>query len=344
MTAKPTLQAVAKACRCSAATVSRALAGSPLVSADRRSRIESVAAELGYRRDPLVSAVMGNLRGVRAQTFRGNLALVHVRGAQQPRLVPFQREVVAGAKRRATELGLGLEVFDLGERVLAPVVLGRMLRARGVLGVILLHHQRTSELSGFPWEAFPVVELDHSQAQPALDTVCIEHHETMTVALQSLEARGYRRAGLFIERHKDERLRFRWSAAFRSFQETNGALGTLPVLSQPELTAPTVKAWIQAHAPDVVIGHRDEVLEWVPKRNAPDFLNLNWNERTRPCAGLDLRPELQGATLVETVVARIHRHERGPPAEPRTVMVAGRWIEGPTLRRGEPVSSPLLRR
>ena len=69
----------------------------------------------------------------------------------------------------------------------------------------------------------------------------------------------------------------------------------------------------------------------VPKRTG--FFNLNWNERRRPCAGLDLRPELQGIAAVESVVAQIHRNERGLPTDPHTVMVSGRWIDGPTLRR-----------
>jgi LacI family transcriptional regulator len=309
-----------------------------LVSPERRDRITATAARLGYQRDALVSAVMGTLRSVRTKAFRGNLALVHVPGPMQPRMVPFQREVVVGATSRAAELGFALEVFDLGETPVAPRVLARMLSARGVLGVVLVHHQRTEELTGFVWESFPVVELDHSHARPALDTVCIEHHETMSAALMNLVQRGYRRAGLFLERHKDERLRFRWSAAFRSFQEMTGSLGRIPLLVRPSLDRTAFRKWVKSHRPDVIIGHRDDVLNWLPRRAAPDFLNLNWNERTRACAGLDLRPQLQGSTLIETVVARIQRHERGPPVEPRAVMVAGRWVEGPTLRHHAPVA------
>jgi hypothetical protein len=60
---------------------------------------------------------------------------------------------------------------------------------------------------------------------------------------------------------------------------------------------------------------------------------LNWNERSRPCAGLDLRPELQGTAAINSVVAQIHRNERGLPADPHTVMLSGRWVDGPTIRR-----------
>jgi LacI family transcriptional regulator len=62
------------------------------------------------------------------------------------------------------------------------------------------------------------------------------------------------------------------------------------------------------------------------------FFNLNWNERTLPCAGLDLRPELHGWVAVETLAAQIQRSERGWPADPRTVMFNGLWVDGPTIR------------
>jgi len=39
---------------------------------------------------------------------------------------------------------------------------------------------------------------------------------------------------------------------------------------------------------------------------------------------------LRGA--VESLAAQIHRNERGLPTDPRTVMISGRWVEGPTLR------------
>jgi LacI family transcriptional regulator/LacI family repressor for deo operon, udp, cdd, tsx, nupC, and nupG len=46
---------------------------------------------------------------------------------------------------------------------------------------------------------------------------------------------------------------------------------------------------------------------------------------------LDLRLELQGEVAADTVIAEIQRGERGLPADPRTIMVRGRWVDGPTL-------------
>jgi hypothetical protein len=81
----------------------------------------------------------------------------------------------------------------------------------------------------------------------------------------------------------------------------------------------------------------DEAVAWlqragvrVPEETA--FFNLSWTERKRPCAGLDLRLELQGEVAAENLIAQIQRGERGLPDDPRTIMVRGRWVDGPTLR------------
>ncbi len=71
-------------------------------------------------------------------------------------------------------------------------------------------------------------------------------------------------------------------------------------------------------------------------RAGPDetgFFSLSWTERKRPCAGLDLRLELQGEVAAETIIAQIQRGERGLPPDPLSLMVRGRWVDGPTLAK-----------
>ncbi len=334
---KPSLRAIADSCGISAATVSRALSGHPNVRAAVRERVLAAAERHGYARNQLVGAVMSQVRAGRTQRFQGNLAIVHVPSAEQPRPRPMQQSMIAAAERRAAELGFHLGVFQLDPPRLGAEGLGRILRARGVQGVIFLYSRPTEVTQGFPWDHFASVEIDYGAARLLQHTVAIDHHLTVTNALLHLRSQGYHRAGMFIERHKDERLMFKWSAAFRSFQESYGGIGHAPVLSADEMTAPNFLAWHRTHRLDLVIGHVDKAVAWlraagvrVPAQTA--FFNLNWNERSRPCAGLDLRPELQGTAAVESLVAQIHRNERGLPTDPHTVMLSGRWVDGPTVK------------
>jgi LacI family transcriptional regulator len=321
------LRAVAERAGVSVATASRALRGLPHVKPAVREAVARAAKALGYETPPLVGAVLAQVRRGRGAGFAGTIAVVHVPGAGQPRLLPFQREVVAGARRRAGELGFTLEVFDLEPEGIGPAALGRILTARGAAGVIVLHEHRSGELDGFPWERFPAVELDYSAGRPVLHTVCIDHHHTLGLVLRELAARGRRRPGLAIERFKDERLDGRWTGAFRA-QTRRLGLDEIEPLVLARWDEAEFAAWMGAARPDVVMGHRDEIARWL-ERHAEDarFFSLNRNESRLDVTGLDLRPATQGAVAVDAVVAQAHRREKGPPADPRTIMIAGRWIE-----------------
>lgn len=332
-----TLRALAAKCGVSSATISRALSGHPNVKAEVRQRVIEIAQLHGYKRNQLVSNLMAHVRGDRTRHFIGNLAIVHIPSVKQPTIVPMQQRIIAGATERAAELGFHIDVFRLGADESSPESLGRVLRARGVLGVVFLQPNSNDTTAGFPWEHFASLHIDYNSPDLRHHTVSLDHHFTLTAALYRLRKLGYKRAGLFIARHKDERLVHKWSAAFRSFQMNQGGIGTLPVMMSETITQPELSAWYKRHRPDLIIGHVDQATTWFQQQGIaiPEhlgFFNLNWNERTLPCAGLDLRPELHGIVAAETLAAQIHRNERGLPADPRTVTISGRWVDGPTVR------------
>lgn len=335
---KATLRTLAVKCGLSASTASRALSGHPNVRPEVRARVEAEARRLGYSRNHLVSSLMAHVRAARAERFLGNLAIIHVASPEQPRPRPMQQAMIDAARERARNLGFQLDTLSFDRSTLSAAALGRMLRARGVQGVILLYSKLTDAMQGFPWEYFASVEIDYGSTHLFAHAVAIDHHLTFNNALARLQGLGYRNIGLFIERYKDERLLNKWTSSFRSYQEARGTIGHAPLLIETTMTSKRFLAWHRRHRLDLVIGHVDQAVVWlrqskiaVPQRTG--FFNLNWNERGRPCAGLDLRPELQGIVAVESVVAQIHRNERGLPLDPHTVMVSGRWVDGPTLRR-----------
>lgn len=334
----PTLRTLALTCGVSTSTVSRALSGHPNVRPDVRAQVVAAAQRLGYARNHLVGALMSHVRASHTQRFIGTLALVHVPSPEQPAPRPMQQVMIDAARNRALALGFKLDVFSLDQARHRPEALGRMLHARGVQGVIMLYSTLTTSDEGFPWEHFALAEVDYGSAALQKHTVQVDHHVTLTSALFRLRELGYARIGMFIERYKDERILHKWTAAFRSFQEIQGGIGTAPLLMTTKMTSADFLAWQGEHSLDLVIGHVDAAVGWmrsagirVPQDTG--FFNLNWNERSRPCAGLDLRPELQGMKAVDSVVAQIHRNERGLPSDPHTVMVSGRWVDGPSVRK-----------
>lgn len=290
----------------------------------------------GYRRNELVGKLMSHVRTARSLQFLGNLAVIHVPSPEQPRLLPAQRRILEGATARAKELGFQLYEFSAGRDGLKLDGYVRVLRARGVQGVIFLFTEPTEFMANFPWNEFASIEIDYGQREPVLHTVCLDHYMTLTGALTRLHGRGYRRVGLFVSRFKDERIAHKWSGAFASFQRSFGSIGDVPLLIPESVEEAGFMRWYGKYKPDLIIGHVDEAVLWlqragvrVPEDTA--FFNLSWTERKRPCAGLDLRLELQGEVAAETVISQIQRGESGLPADPQSIMVRGRWMDGPTV-------------
>jgi LacI family transcriptional regulator len=332
-----TIRVIAQRCGVSASTASRALSGHPNVKAAVRKRVQAMALKHHYRRNMLVSEVMSQVRGARIQHFVGNLAIVHVPSAKQPGLLPMHRRIIAGAEARASELGFQIGVFTLDDGPNNLARLARVFRARGIMGVIFLQASSNDTTAGFPSDDFAVVQIDFDSPNLVQHTISLDHHLTLIGALTRLRSLGYQRLGLFIENYKDDRLINKWSAAFRSFQENQRGIGDIPVLKLETMESAAFNAWRKSHRPDLVIGHVDRALGWLTSAGLAvptdiGFFNLNWNERTQPCAGLDLRPEMHGSVAVETLAAHTQRSERGLPSDPRTVMFKGMWVDGPTVR------------
>jgi LacI family transcriptional regulator len=333
----PSLRVLADACEVSISTASRALSGHPSVRPEVREKIMALAVKHGYRRNDLVGSLMSHVRAGRTQRFLGNLAVIHVPSPQQPRLVPAQRRIIVGAAERAKQLDFQLYEFSAGRDGLDAQGYARVLRARGVQGVVMLYSHTTNLLADFPWAEFAAVEIDYGKRDPALHTVCLDQYMTLMRALERLQGLGYRRIGMFLSEFKDARIEHKWSAAFGAFQHQHAAeIGEVPIFRAERVEEKPFLRWYRQHRPDLIVGHVDEAVTWltragvrVPEETA--FFNLSWTERKRPCAGLDLRLELQGEVAVETVISQLQHNDRGLPADPRTIMVMGRWVDGPTL-------------
>eukprot|EP01034_Spumella_vulgaris_P011732 gene11732-14932_t len=154
MPTRSSLSTLANACGVSTSTISRALSGHPSVRPEVRAAVVAAAKKHGYRRNELVGKLMSHMRTGRTQQFLGNLAVIHVPSAGQPRLLPAQRRIMAGAAARAKELRFQLYEFSLEDS--GPGLAGyvRMLRARGVQGVIFLYTEPTDLMAEFPWADF----------------------------------------------------------------------------------------------------------------------------------------------------------------------------------------------
>lgn len=339
MAKTPTIRSLARRLRLSVATVSEALRDNPRVKPATRTRVRTAAEKAGYWHNPLLSAALSAVRRARHQEYRGTLALIDTDEDNRAQYVVFHREIAAGAEARARSLGFATELFWIGSRAPALPVprLARVLQARGIPGAVLLPFNTAQDLSTFDFSQFAAVQMDHSLVEPRLHTVLPDHYISMVHALEKLTQRGYQRIGLCLEQRKDARLKSKWSAAFLAFFRSYARDTGIPALIEPQITRERFLPWFRHYRPDLIVGHIQTMIDWLQemKVRVPDdvgFFNLNMTESTGPCAGLDLGPRRLGAAAVESVVAMLHRHERGVPEFPKTITLEASWVDGPTVR------------
>jgi len=334
-----TLRALARCLGLSRTTVSDALRGTGRVDPNTARRVRQVAEDAGYRRNPLATALMTEMKRSHTVLFRGVLAAIDFEEHQRPGIAkPFHAGLMRGAESRAAELGFKLERFVVGDDSLPVRRLDEILRSRGIHGILVLPAWQAPDLSLLDWSRYAGVYTDYIIKKPALHSFCSDHYRTMISALVLLAERGYRRPGLCMETLRDDRLQKRHSAAFSSFQHGGLELEHVPPLRVTSLTRERFKRWFIRHAPDVVICHFTEVIGWMEECGAkvPEthgFVSLNTIWRDRECAGFDLQPELIGARACESIVAQLFRNELGLPEWPMMTTIPSRWTEGPTLKQ-----------
>lgn len=334
----PTLRSLARDLGLSRTTVSDALRGSPRVDPRTAERVRKAAESAGYRRNPLAGALMSELRRSRGSSFRGVIASVDFTEPDRPREgLPYHRELTEGMSVRAGELGFKLERFNVGVGELTVSRLDSILHTRGIGGLALLPAWSEPDLSALDWSRLAGVYTDYIIERPNLHTVCSDQYRSLLAALHRLGEMGYRRPGLLLQRHQDERLQFRWSAAFRTFQENSSAGAKVPPLIVERHDRAAFARWFRDYKPDVVLGHHCEAIGWMEACGAKvpathGFVCLNIHMKSRPCAGLDLQPRILGRRAVELLIAQLQRNETGVPEWPSTTTIAARWSDGPTVR------------
>lgn len=335
-----TLRDIARRAGCHYSTVSLALRDRPGLPAATRARVRRVAAELGYRRDPLLAA-LANYRRDPAGKYRATLAWVTNFPTRAGwRDEEIYREYFQGAREQAQALGYRLQEFWRREPGLTAERASRILAARGIEGLVVAPQPWPAEPLTLEWERFSAVTIGYSVVAPALHMVCPNQYRCLKLAMERLAARGYRRIGLVMRRASDERVDHNWLAGYLVGQQALARRDRLPPLLTAAWRDAEFAAWLQRHRPDAIISKCAEVWPALKKLGVrvPRDLGVAMLTQVKPGrgpAGVNEAPFDVGAAAVDYVAGMLQRNERGVPAGPRRVLIEGRWVDGATVRAPE---------
>lgn len=333
----PTLRAIAEAAGVSVMTVSRALRGSPLQNKATRERIQRLAREMGWKPNPLVSALMSQRARQHGTRATANLAILDPR-SDVPKA---NRDHINGCLRRAADLGYHADVFPYQPEDTSPARLREILLARGVQGIVLMPLPVGVHEVGFDFEGFCAATIGYSLVSPALPKVANDTQGNVHIALRHLMDRGYRRVGLIMADDANRRMFCQYTSAADSYDRfySNGMRVRQLVLPD-ETFAPAdmrrILDWIAKHRIDAVISsaedlHRRFLESGMKIPGDFGYVHLHRCGPGNPrITCVDQMRNLIGQKAADLVTAMIQRNDTFPLRHPQIILTPSELVPGST--------------
>lgn len=333
---RPNMQQIAEAAGVSKSAVSLALRKDPRLPEATRQRIQQLADEMGYRRNPVVDALMTQLRAERQPAFQANLGLINCSPYKDLRENHTFRRLRRGVLNRAEEMGYGVEEFWLNQPDMRSQRLKQILETRGIRGLILiaaLSPDAINESYNSFWQTFACAVLGVTHLKNQLSCSTNDQYLTSRRATQKVLEFGYGRPLLVVPPQDDHLLDNKFSAGFNSAVATlpkNDQLGILPLEMNP-LDEALEK--IHKLKPDVIITNKIELhdaLQAAELRIPQDLalVHLDWHDEIEHLAGMRQNNRMVGSAGVDLVVGQLQKNEIGQLAFPKVVQLESIWVDG----------------
>ena len=352
----PSLRMIALKAGVSRSTVSEALRpGSTAVAPAVRERIQRIAAEVGYRKNPLLSELMTHMRRNQAHSFRGKLALINANVDRDAlRRHPTIPTYVAGCERRAAALGYSFDHFWLHDPTLNAAAWLRIFQTRALKGILIVGLMDQTSLPTHLlalWEKFPTVVTGVRTHQPVLSFCCVDHHALIMSAFEKALELGYARPALVLDPAIDELVEGRISGGMLMAQHRLPERQRLPSFYAMDAARrnPAVFArWLDQHKPDVIFTLYNVVFDWLAAadRRVPQdvgVIQLEWRANRPDVAGMHQHNDVVGEAAVDMLIQKTYRLEAAEEDFPRATMIGATWIDGASVRPQKAARKPRSR-
>jgi LacI family transcriptional regulator len=315
------------------------LRNDPRISIEVRKRVRSVAAELGYQPNPLVSALMANRRRRGSGGAVDVIALVTNYGGRKDwRTKDVCRWEYEGIRRRANELGFRVEIFALADYRGEMAKLQATLRARAIRGVLLGFSREEKPNTIFESADYCVAALSGYFPQVVADRANFHGFFNVQLALDRMYRHGYRRPTLIAPALNNRISNNLWSAAFLDWQRRLPKKDRCePFIPRENVDVAEFSDWLYRNEPDSLLVYKFPVRRLLERRGirVPEDIGLAYLYRTSDemgsAAGIDGNLDVVGAAAFDLVVERLHANATGASKHPKEVLITGTWHEGPTL-------------
>jgi DNA-binding LacI/PurR family transcriptional regulator len=342
---RPTMRAIAAEAGVTHPTVSMAMRNDPRISAKTRQKIQRIARKLGYRPDPEVAKLMHHLRMKHKPMFKSTIAAVTTLSEENE--PPYAVALREGARQAAEAFGYGFSVFRVTAGEKRDSSLQRILRGRGVEGVLLLLMKDATSLGRFlEWNDFSVVAATYGVLVPDFHRAVPDQFGNTMLICRHLARLGCKRIGLVAWRSTLAVVDNRFSAAVMWQNTMGGTEFVRPFIYENNLRD-GLRRWFVEERPDgLVVGTESDARAIANELGLParGRMHIAVTERPGPTSfsGIDQRAAEVGRAASAQLHGLIQRGEKGIPAVPSVTMIKGHWVQAPRGKRSKPDRSAFL--
>lgn len=331
-----TVRDIATRLKISHTTVSRALHDDRRISHEVRNAVSRAAEAMGYRPDPMLSALAHYRRSTADRPISSELAWINA-WPEPKKLRTFKEFDLywRSAFDEAARSGFRLEEFVINDEM-TPARLKKILQARNIQGILIPPHGESwNRFNDFNWDNYCVVRFGYTVTQPFHVVTSSQLTDGM-IAFQNMWRMGYRRIGLVC----NPRMLTRFGAGylFAQWQE-NPKIQVPPLVFEnipdDENRSRALKTWLGKYRPDAILTDVSAMRSLLKKigYSVPGDVGLAAFSVLDggADAGIDQRSDEIGCAAIQLLISLINHNQRGIPNVYRELLISGRWVDGKTL-------------
>jgi LacI family transcriptional regulator len=322
-------------------SVSLALRNDPRLPLETRERLRALAKRMGYRPDPMLSALNFYRSSQGLAKAQPSMAFLMRSRAKRSANVFFADDLfLKGARRACERLGYRLVPFQIANAPGEGMRLSQIIRSRGIGGVIMASLDINLRSLEMEWDHFSALCIESQHLGLSLHTVGNNQTAITRLAVRRMHELGYRRIGLAVGAVEEASLGKPFGAGYMVEVHAHASLTHIPPLLLRSNDEPTMSSWLR----DWIRGHRiDAVLSnW---SNMPELLRvagfaapakvglatLDHNPVRGAGAGIRQSHSVVGERAVEGLALLMKTNQRGQIRLPNMTFVDGRWEDGAEL-------------
>jgi len=333
-----TILDIAREVGVSKSTVSRALTDHPRISKETKAKIVQMAETLGYRPDPAMQILCSYRNSRRSKDSIREFPIAIVTDFTEPVVGTYLPSLIRDIEQCARSIGYIISTINALDYP-RPESVGRVLKSRGVRGIICLAIFQEEFARDFPWQDFSVVLHGQPKVRPPCHMVREDRFDRMVKALRRVWELGYRRpAFAMVSQMRQSRYFDLMSGAY--YSEIARLTGQ-PVLIPPhqiklEHTHETIREWVETARPDAIVAENDGVY-WRLRRAGFEiprdfaYASLFRHPDHPELAGFNMECGAIAQAMVRQLDLLIRHNVLGFPENVNTILVKKPFEDGASL-------------